>query len=229
MSHILVVEDDMDMQKSIMRGLLKAGYKVTTLEDGLAARLYDLSDIDLVLLDWQLPKFDGINVLKYWRSKNIQTPVLLLTARGSIDDIVVGLNSGSDDYISKTFAWPELLARIYSQLKHKIKVISTLETIKLDRINEAFFENSQLIKFTKTEYNLLKFFFDHSSELITTSKLIHAIWPNTEINSNVIARHIKSIRSKLNYDPILTIKNMGYRLKPNQASPKVTVSNLDHS
>lgn len=214
MSHILVVEDEQRMAATLEKGLTKAGFTVTIVTNGLMARSLPITEFDLVLLDWILPGFSGIDLLRYWRSQRYQTPVLMLTAKGQIQDKVDGLDFGADDYMTKFFEWPELIARINALLR-RASPEKTLKVgpIELDVANEQFLENGKSINLTVTEYKVLRYFFNHPGKLISRTSLIRAIYDIAENPySNVIERHIKSIRKKCTYDPIQTVRGLGYRL-----------------
>jgi DNA-binding response OmpR family regulator len=215
MSHILVVEDEPRMSQTLEKGLRKANFEVTIIVNGLIARNLDLDGFDLILLDWNLPGVSGLELLRYWRGKRVEIPIIMLTARDGLSDRVEGLDWGADDYISKFFEWEELIARIRALLRRVSKSAETVGTIVFDRVNSCFLENQNIIALTSTEYIILKYFFDNRNRIITRHNLINAVYGKEESPySNVIERHIKSIRSKFNYDPIKTFRNMGYRLRP---------------
>lgn len=216
MSLILIVEDEERMSKTLVKGLTNSGYDTVVINDGLNARLEDITQYDLVILDWMLPKFNGIDVLEYWRKeKKYTTPVLMFTAKSDTNSIVTGLDYGADDYMSKFFTWEELNARIRNLLKRSSnKDIKINIPIEFDSSNNTFTEQGIIVNLTTTEFKVLKYFFEHPKKLITRSQLSSAIYTGDfDPNSNTIERHIKSIRSKFNYDPIITIRGSGYRLK----------------
>ncbi len=214
MSHILIVEDEQRMAATLQKGLKHAGFETTIISNGLAARALNITEFDLVLLDWMLPGIAGIDLLQHWRSQKYLTPILMLTARDALKDKVSGLDFGADDYLSKFFEWPELIARIKVLLRRNSTEQIQLGNIFFDRNNQVFLEDQQIVNLTSTEYNILKYFFDRPGRLITRTSLLRAIYQDSKDPfSNVIERHIKGIRQKLNYDPITTIRGLGYRLK----------------
>jgi two-component system, OmpR family, response regulator len=215
MPSILIVEDEERMSKTLVKGLSNSGYSTTVISDGLNARLEDITEYDLVILDWMLPKFSGIDILEYWRKeKKYITPVLMFTAKNDTNSIVTGLDHGADDYMSKFFTWEELNARIRVLLRKHSKIPTINIPIEYDSQNHSFTEGGLVINLTTTEAKVLKYFFEHPTKMITRSQISHAIYNSDfDPNSNTIERHIKSIRSKLNYDPILTIRGSGYRLR----------------
>jgi DNA-binding response OmpR family regulator len=216
MYQILVVEDEQKMAATLEKGLTNHGHKVDIITNGLDARIVDTTEYDIVILDWMLPQIEGIEVLKFWRSKKYQTPVLMLTARDTTKDKVLGLDIGADDYLSKYFEWDELLARINALVRRTSNsdLIDKIGTIEYNRNTKTFTENEIDIPLTSTETKILAYFFDHPHSIVTPTQLVRALYDHGDNPySNVIARHIKSIRSKTQYDPIKTIRNLGYRLR----------------
>jgi DNA-binding response OmpR family regulator len=213
--NILVVEDETTMANSLKKGLEKFGYNVDIINNGLTARITDIQPYDLIILDWMLPGVDGINLLNFWRGNKNYIPVLMLTAKEDISDTVTGLDAGADDYLSKYFEWDELIARVKALIRRtKSETLDRLESIYFDRQNHKFFENNLTIRLTKLEYEILEHFFNHPHKIFSTTSLIRSVYDrNSNPFSNVIAKHIKSIRSKFQYDPLETIRNFGYRLR----------------
>ena len=218
MSHILIVEDEERMAATLKKGIEQAGFDTTSLFNGLAARAIDISEYDLVVLDWMLPGISGLDLLQHWRLQKFTTPILMLTARDALNDKVTGLDFGADDYVSKFFEWPELIARIKVLLRRVQLEETNVGTISLDRINQIFMENGQSVNLTATEYNILKYFYNRPGRLITRTSLLRSVYEDAKDPfSNVIERHIKSIRQKFEYDPITTIRGLGYRLNTSSA------------
>lgn len=215
MKNILLVEDELSMAATLKEGLNKYGYSVMHVAKAVQARAIDISKFDLVVLDWMLDTLSGIDILKHWRSCGYSTPILMLTAKTTLDNKIEGFESGADDYVSKFFEWGELDVRIKSLIRrHSGTQLSQLNNLTLDRNNKLFTQNNSPISFTSTEYKIFKYFFDNPKKVINKHELITHIYKNTqEPQSNVIERHIKSIRSKINYDPFITIRSLGYRLR----------------
>lgn len=204
------------MAMTLEKGLTTHGHKVDIIINGIDARLADIREYDVVILDWMLPQIDGMEVLKYWRQKKYLTPVLMLTAREGVNDKVTGLDTGADDYLSKFFDWTELLARINALVRRNNhnEMINQVNSIEYDRTAKTFIKDGVDIPLTLTETAILAYFFDHPHSIISPTQLVRALYDHGDNPySNVIARHIKSIRSKTNYDPIKTIRNLGYRLR----------------
>ena len=140
----------------------------------------------------------------------------MLTAKGHTADKVLGLEFGADDYLTKFFEWDELVARVGALIRRssKNKAVLQLGPIRLEKTKNQFYENNKLVELTKTEYKILEYFFNFPDKVSTRDQLFEAIYyKDYEANSNVLERHIKSIRKKFKYDPILTIYGRGYRLK----------------
>jgi DNA-binding response OmpR family regulator len=215
MKNILLVEDEVSMAATLKEGLNRYGYNVMHTAKAVQARAIDISKFDLVVLDWMLDSLTGIDILKHWRSCGYSTPVLMLTAKTTTDDKVKGFESGADDYVSKFFEWEELNARIGALIRrHSGLQLSQLDNITLDRENKLFLENNSPVNFTNSEYKILKYFFNNPKRVINKEELIAYLYKNQEEpQSNVIERHIKSIRSKISYDPFITIRSLGYRLR----------------
>jgi two-component system, OmpR family, copper resistance phosphate regulon response regulator CusR len=210
MPSILLVEDDLDIAGLIKNYLENEKYQVTHFDSGLRARVSRVSDFDLVLLDWMLPDIMGIDILRYWQRQNFITPIIFLTAKSDLQSKVLGLDYGAVDYITKPFEWGELLARIRSKINNKN--IAKVGSIIFNRETECFSENNKAVNLTKKEYQILEYFFNNPHKLVSRSQLITHLYDSDPF-SNVIERHIKSIRSKFNYDPISTTRGLGYRLR----------------
>jgi two-component system, OmpR family, response regulator len=210
---ILIVEDEEILANILLENLTKEGYNVKTINNGLKALIEEVENFDLIILDWMLPDFEGVDLLRKWRAKGIKTPVIMLTAKADIQSKVKAFDYGVNDYLTKFFEWEELYARIRNQLKFNNQILK-IGDISFDMENEQFLENGLIINLTKKEYSILKYFFLNPNLLVTKQKLISLLY-DFAFNpfSNVIERHIKSIRSKFNYDPITTVRGMGYRLK----------------
>jgi DNA-binding response OmpR family regulator len=222
MTKILLVEDDIALSKSLLKGLELKGYEVTCLFDGLDARLADWQKYDLVIMDWNLPKFSGVDVIRFKRRENWNGLILMLTARSEALDVANGLDFGADDYLEKPFVWEVLYAHIRALLRRKNMSKPTPQYTGLLAWVEdenRFTENGKDLNLTDTEYQLLLHFYLHPTNIITRNNLINTVYSNQiEPDSNVIDRHISSIRKKCTNDPIQTIRGSGYRLRSTPAS-----------
>ncbi len=220
---ILIVEDQEKLAKSLKKGLEQEGYAADYVLDGEAGERRIVSkkdDYDAVILDLMLPKKDGIEVCKSWRSQSITIPVLMLTAKDAMTDKVVGLDGGADDYMIKPFGHQELLARLRALLrrpKQTLPVKLTIGDLLVDTSNkEAICKNTKLT-LTVKEFSLLEYFMRNPNQVLSREQILEHIW-NYDFNSfaNVVDVHVKNLRkklSKMHYEHVLqTVRGMGYRL-----------------
>jgi DNA-binding response OmpR family regulator len=213
MTHILIIDDEPKMVATLERGFRQYGFDTSVITDGIDARVAKIDDYDLVVLDWMLPGFTGLDALYYWRTtKKYKTPVIMLTAKTATDYKVEGLNAGADDFMSKFFEWPELLARVNALLR-RTQVPFEVGGIVLDTIEQQFLEKGKPIHLTPKEYAILKYCFARPGRIITRDQLMDILygmdWPP---ESNVIERHLHALRNKFQHDPITTVRGVGYRL-----------------
>jgi heavy metal response regulator len=220
---ILLVEDDRNIVRFVKKGLLENSFSVevaTNGEEGLNAILH--MKYDLIVLDILLPKMDGVEVLKRLRGVGIQTPVVFLTAKDSVSDIVQGLNFGADDYLTKPFSFNELVARIQAILRRDKAVSppSRLQTanLVLEPDGHRVFRGKIRIELTPKEYALLEFFMRHPGQIITRTMISEKIWDyHFDTSTNVIDVHVSNLRNKVdkNFEPKLlhTVKGVGYVLE----------------
>jgi heavy metal response regulator len=220
---ILLVEDDKNIVRFVKKGLLENSFSVdvaTNGEEGLNAVLH--MKYDLIVLDILLPKMDGLEVLKRLRGIGIQTPVVFLTAKNSVDDIVQGLNSGADDYLTKPFSFNELVARIQAILRRDKAVppLSRLQVanLVLEPDGHRVFREKTKIELTPKEYALLEFFMRHPGQIITRTMISEKIWDyHFNTSTNIIDVHVSNLRNKIDkdFEPKLlhTVKGVGYVLE----------------
>ncbi len=217
--HILVVEDEPKISRFICRGLKEAGYAVTPAFDGEEGRfLSDSHDFDLILLDLMLPKLDGVNVCKEIRKHGRAVPIIMLTAKDSIHDRVLGLDSGANDYLTKPFAFEELLARIRSQLRTPAQVSPNhlqVGPFHMDLLRHVATENDHIIDLSSKEFSVFAYFMRKPNEVITRTELAEHVWDlHFEPNTNVIDVTLTHLRKKLTSPAYLeTIRGRGYRLR----------------
>ena len=224
MAKILVIEDEPKTANAIRSGLRGEGYDATvakTGEDGFFQ--LNAEPFDLVVLDWMLPGRDGIEILKALRARGAKTPVLLLTARDAIEDRVLGLDSGADDYLVKPFAFAELLARVRALLR---RVGDTdilrkqISDLVLDLENRRVKRGSQEISVTPREFDLLAYFVRHHGQTVTRQMLAKDVWREPHRATpldNVIDVHIAHLRRKVDEGQraklIHTVRGVGFVLK----------------
>lgn len=218
---ILVVEDEVDLCDSIAEGLMLDGYAVDTCYNGYDGyELIQTETYDLVILDLNLPGIDGIDILDKVRKENKEIKVLILSARGSVSDKVLGLDTGANDYLVKPFDFEELEARIRNLLRRSFtqeNTILTFDKISLDTVKRAVFVDNIEILLTKKELALLEYFMLHPDKVISQEEMIDHVWNmEADIFSNAVRVHIASLRKKLkaalHYDPISTKIGVGYQL-----------------
>lgn len=216
---ILIVEDEIDLLESIEEGLKIDGYAVDTSEDGIdGLELARINDYDLIILDLNLPSMDGIDILKEIRKEDKLIKILILTARSSIGDRVLGLDLGANDYLVKPFHFEELEARIRSLLRVKYIQEDTIlkyDDLKIDtKLRKAYVDN-EFIKLTKKEFSILEYLMKNINKVISQEELIEHIWDNSvDMFSNSVRVHINSLRKKLkaniNNEVIKNIVGVGY-------------------
>jgi two-component system copper resistance phosphate regulon response regulator CusR len=221
---LLIVEDDVKTSGALKSGLESKGFSATvarTGEEGFF--LLNSQPFDLVVLDWMLPGYDGIEILKTLRKRGTKTPVLLLTARDTVPDRVLGLESGADDYLVKPFAFAELVARIQSLLRRVAAVEPLRRTIAdlvLDVEKRRASRSGKLLELTPREFDLLAYLLRQPGEVVTREMLAKDVWE--EISrvtplDNVIDVHIAHLRRKLDEGHaiklIQTVRGVGFVLR----------------
>ena len=222
---ILIVEDNRNLAKSIERVLKQESFSVAHFVDGLEAEKYWLasrSEIDLVILDIQLPGKDGFKVCQAIRGQGLSTPVIMLTAKSELEDKVKGLQIGADDYLTKPFNFEELLARIQALLRRpkelKKEKMQLTKDIYFDSSARKVTKNEAEISLTPKEFEILEFLVQHKNEAISQQKIFDHCFDFAKENwSNTIEVHIKNLRKKLftNDDEkiLKTVRGIGYRLE----------------
>lgn len=221
---ILVIEDEAMIADSIKKGLEQEKYSVDVSYDGENG--YDLATgnfYDLIILDLMLPKIDGLTICKSLREENNTTPLLMLTAKSEIKDKVNGLNIGADDYLSKPFAFDELLARVKALLRRPKKMHKEILQVKDLEMNVSNFEvkrDNKKINLTHREFMLLNFFMRNPNKVFTKDQIISSVWEyDSDILPNTIEVYIKSLRNKIdtpfaNKKPLIkTLRGFGYKLE----------------
>jgi len=222
---ILAVEDDRKVGAFLQKGLREEHYAVDLARDGEAAlELAQVHSYDVILLDVMLPRRDGFAVCRELRQKGILTPVLMLTAKDTVEDKVAGLGEGADDYLTKPFSFEELLARIRALLRrsqdYKTKVLKVAD-LELDPVSRRVSRAGKPVALTGREYALLEFLMRNKGRILTESRIIEHVWDmNYEGTSNIVSVYIKYLRGKIdNASPlklIRTVRGHGYVIDENR-------------
>jgi DNA-binding response OmpR family regulator len=218
MTRILVVEDDLEIASPLVRSLQSDGYSVALVGDGKAAvDKVKNSKPDLIVLDLGLPSMDGLDVCRAIRAYSIDTPILILTARSSELDLVVGLDAGADDYITKPFRTSELLARIRALLRRTNggEVTELIgDSIRLDTEARACWVSDVEVSLTSTEYVLLELLMRNSGRVISRQQILRDVW-NTDWSgsSKNLDMHVSALRRKLGDSGhhVATVRGLGFR------------------
>jgi len=219
---ILVVEDEKKVANFLQQGLQEEDYTVEVAYDGeQGALLATTQPFDLILLDILLPIKDGVTIVKEMRAKKIETPVLMLTAKSSVDNRVEGLDAGADDYLVKPFAFEELLARIRSLMRRggpEKTTVLKVSDLQLDTIKHIAQRGERIIELTGKEYALLEYFIRNVNRVLTRTLISEHIWNyNFDTGTNVVDVYINHLRTKIDegFEKKLlhTVRGVGYVLK----------------
>mgnify|MGYP003294046529 CR=1 FL=1 len=218
---ILVVEDDRDISSAICKVLKLNNFYTDAVYDGVEALKYlDYDEYDCVILDIMMPRLDGLSTVKKMRERNDFTPVIILTAKADIDDKVLGLDTGADDYLSKPFSMKELVARVKALTRRKNTVINKFEFGNVT-LNTKTFEMSSKdssVRLLNKEYQLMEMLMVNSNILLSTDKIMNTVWGfDNDSEINVVWVNISSLRKKLaSINANITIKavrGLGYSLE----------------
>ncbi len=221
--NVLIVEDEKSLSKEVQDFLKKEGYTVEVAFNGKeASEKIFVNPYDFVLLDLGLPDYDGLQLLKEAKEAGQEAAIIILTARGSTDDKIKGLDLGSDDYLAKPFSLLELSSRMQAitRRKHGLKKnILDIHGFQVDLTNRSVSFSNNLISLTKKEFDILQYLLINKSRVNTRMQLTEHIWDNAlevDYDSNYVDVHIKNLRKKLTqYAPvdwIETVRGIGYRL-----------------
>lgn len=218
---ILVVEDEAGVAEFIQQGLTEAGYLVDVARDGQEGLEYALAfDYDAILLDIMLPKLNGIELLRELRDQRRKYPVVLLTARDGVDDRVVGLDSGADDYLVKPFAFPELLARLRALLRRPpLQAGGNLQMsdLEMDVAKREVRRGGKRIELSPREFALLELLLRHPHQVLTRTQILEHVWNfDFHADTNVVDVYIGYLRRKIDaglpLQLIKTVRGVGYRI-----------------
>ena len=217
----LIVEDDYKILTYVAKGLKEEGFVVDTADDG-ADGLYlaQTNEYDIIILDWSLPKYDGIQICQILRMRKNTTPILMLTAKNEIEDKVESLESGSDDYMTKPFSFIELLARVNSLMrrsKYNEQKIIKIDTLEINLIKRLVKRSDRPIELTSKEFDILMCLIENKDSIVSHTKIQEKIWGISEITtSNVVNVFIYHLRKKIDVKgekPLIkTKKGSGYKI-----------------
>lgn len=218
-----VVEDEKKVANFLRKGLQEEGYAVDLADNGQDG-LYLATDkeYDLIILDIYLPKLDGIAVLKKLREERVATPVLLLTVRATIEDKVLGLNSGADDYLTKPFAFDELIARVRALLRRGAGGIEDsvlrFADVSLDLARHTVMRGSRKIELTLKEFSLLEYLMRNAGRVVTRAMITDHVWNHDfDTGTNVVDVYVNYLRKKIDAESevrlIHTVRGVGYVMK----------------
>ncbi len=220
---ILLVDDEVELTDPLTRLLEREGYDVDVADNGVAgARLALENNYDLLILDWMLPHKSGLEICQELRSHSLTTPVLFLTAKDTIDDRVLGLDAGADDYLIKPFQLRELLARVRALLRRSANLVEQtpgrlkVADLELDSENQLAYRSGRAIELSEKEVKLLEYFMRHPGQLLTHEEIHRHLWTDREQpSSNVLAALIRLLRRKIEKKDeitlIHTVYGKGYR------------------
>lgn len=221
--HLLLIEDDPEAARFLAKGLRESGYTVDLAADGRDG-LFKATEgrHDLVIADRQLPHLDGLTVIELLRRRGDRTPVLVLSALGTVDDRVQGLKAGGDDYLTKPFAFAELLARIEALLRRGSAPLEAtrlrLADLELDLLARTVRRAGRPIELTAKEFQLLEYFLRHAGQVVTRTMLLEAVWDlHFDPQTNLIDVHVSRLRAALDRGAeralLHTVRGAGYVLR----------------
>ena len=220
MTSILVVEDEPGISSFVAKGLTSAGYNVTVVDKGAEAISGALGgDYSLIVLDIGLPDLDGFEVLEQIRGQGATLPIIVLTARSSVEDTVSGLEQGADDYMAKPFRFEELLARIRLRLRTATSddpsnmVQINVGGLHLDLRTRCATIDGEPVELSAREFTMLQAFMEHPDQVLSRSQLLDMVWGyDFDPGSNVVDVYVRYLRRQIGSERIVTVRGMGYRL-----------------
>ncbi len=217
---ILIVEDDTQIASYLKKGLEEESFRVDIAYDGVEGLSFAREkNYDVIILDWMLPKLSGIDICTIVKKNSVNIPILMLSAKSSIQDKVDGLNCGADDYLSKPFSFDELLARVNALIRRKkLQKDSLLRVADLtfDIYKREVLRGGNVISLTSKEYDFLELLMQNRGHVVSIKKITSALWGNESISSNIIKVLMHHLRNKLDtgYEKTLikTVRKIGYKI-----------------
>jgi len=220
---VLVIEDDRETAQFLRKALKESGHAADIAEDGeMGLSLAQEGNYDVLIVDRMLPRLDGLSAIKELRAKGMRTPVLILSALGDVDDRVKGLRAGGDDYLTKPYAYSELLARVEALARRPVPAEQETRYIVsglvLDRLSHRVTRDGEPIQLQPREYRLLEYLMKHAGQVVTRTMLLEHVWDyHFDPQTNVIDVHVSRLRGKIdkNFDkPLLhTVRGAGYTIR----------------
>ena len=215
---LLIAEDEYEIATFLKKGLQEEGYQIKLVTNGEEAINYiEKNHVDLVVLDWMMPKMSGIQTCKNLRTKDFKGPIIFLTAKDKVEDTITGLKSGANDYLKKPFHFSELLARIEIQIKtfYKIGELLELDFLKVDTSRHIVYSQEEIINLTEKEYQMLVYLIRNKGQVCSRQKIIEDVWDiHFEYDTSVLDVHMNALRKKLNLKRdqlIKTIRGAGFK------------------
>ena len=220
---ILLVEDDLKIASFVVKGLQQAGFAVDHAgdgEEGLDLALYET--YDAAIIDIMLPKLDGLKLIKELRRKKIDTPVIILSAKRSIDDRVKGLQTGSDDYLTKPFSFSELLARVQALIRRATRITEptrlSVGDLSIELLKHEIFRSGKKIDLQPREYSLLEYLMRNTGRVVSKTMILEHVWdynfdPQTDVVDVLVCRLRSKVDRDFDHKMIHTIRGVGYVLK----------------
>jgi two-component system OmpR family response regulator len=220
---MLVVEDDKKIASFVVKGLRQSGFAVDHCADGESAALMArTTPYDAAIIDIMLPKLDGLSVVQQMRQQNIRTPVIILSAKASVDDRVKGLQAGGDDYLTKPFAFSELLARVQALIRRATQTAEPTRLVvgdlTMDLLTREVVRAGQKIELQTREFSLLEYLMRHAGRVVTKTMILEHVWDYSfDPQTNVVDVLVHRLRTKVDKDfpkkLISTLRGVGYVLK----------------
>jgi two-component system OmpR family response regulator len=221
---ILLIEDDAETAAYVLEGLKTSGHTVDHASDGRDGLLLATANsYDVIVVDRMLPTLDGLDIVKTFRHAGVKIPALFLTARGGIDDRVEGLEAGGDDYLTKPFAFSELMARLNALARRPplspIQTTLSVADLQMDLIGRRVMRGSQVIELQPREFRLLEYLMRNAGRVVTRTMLLERVWDfHFDPKTKIVETHISRLRAKLNQaskqDLIHTVRGSGYVIRP---------------
>ena len=217
---LLIVEDDKELSEVMIKLLQKNHFECSLADNGLdALDQIDNHWFDCVILDWMLPKVNGIEVLKETKKRHPTLPIIMLTAKSTIDDKLTGLNGGADDYVLKPFDIKELVARVHAVVRRHTVINQTLDTYKmsLNLVNYELSYEDKRLRLSQKEFLVIKYLMTHPNQLLSSEQIYDQVWGlNSPVDIGIVWVYLSTLRKKLKtlnpFVDIVVIRGIGYRL-----------------